>query len=248
MAEIETLFWILAVTFIDGLVALLGVFTLAMSDKTLKRILYVLVAFAAGAMMGGGFLHLLTESLEPLGADNAFIMLIGGFSAFFLIERILHWHHCHERECEVHSYSYMILIGDGIHNFIDGLVIAAAFLTNFQLGLVSSILIIGHEIPQEIGDFGVLLHGGMAKIKALTYNFISQITAVIGGIVGFLIPGEGFKTLMLPIAAGGFIYIAASDLIPELHKEPKLSKSLLAFSFFLVGVGLMLALKLVFKG
>ncbi len=248
MDGIEILLWILAVTFIDGLAALVGILALAMGEKTLRRIINVLVAFAAGTMIGGGLLHLLAKSLESLDADTAFIMFIAGFSVFFLIERILHWHHCHDLDCKVHEYSYLVLIGDGIHNFIDGLVIAAAFLTNIQLGVVTSILIIGHEIPQEIGDFAVLLQGGMEKKKAVVYNFISQITAILGGVVGFLIPSEAFKTYMLPIAAGGFIYIAASDLVPELHKEPRLSKALLAFSFFLIGVVLMLMIKVAFAG
>ncbi|MBN2518616.1 MAG: ZIP family metal transporter, partial [Candidatus Altiarchaeota archaeon] len=159
----ETLLWILAVTFIDGLVALVGMFTIMVSERTLKKIIGILVAFAAGTMIGGGLLHLLAKSLEALEVDTALLLFIAGFSIFFLVERLLHWHHCHDSDCKVHGYSYLILFGDGIHNFIDGLVIAAAFLTNIQLGLVTSILIIGHEIPQEIGDFAVLLHGGMKK-------------------------------------------------------------------------------------
>jgi len=142
----------------------------------------------------------------------------------------------------------MILFGDGIHNFIDDLVIAAAFLTNVHLGIVTSFLIIAHEIPQELGDFGVLLHGGMSKTKALLYNFLSQLTCVLGGLTGYFLPIEGFKGLMLPFAAGGFIYIAASDLIPELHKEADVGKSMNAFVFFIIGVALMFAIKSIAHG
>ncbi len=245
----QTLFWILFFTIIDGLVAFAGAFTLALKDKALKNVLFILVAFSAGVMIGGGLLHLLSESLEAMEADTAMLVFIIGFSVFFLIERILHWHHCHTGEaCDVHTYSYMVLLGDGIHNFIDGLVIAAAFLTNLGLGFVTSFLILGHELPQEIGDFAVLLHGGMKKGKALAYNFLSQLTAIAGGLVGFFLLSNGLRIFMLPFAAGGFVYIAASDLVPELHKEPKLSKAMMAFAFFLIGVLIMVMIKAIAKG
>lgn len=241
----NTLLWILAFTLINGLVAFVGAITLLLNEKTLRKILYVMVSFSAGALLGGGLLHLLAESITVLSVDTAFLILIAGFSVFFLMERFLHWHHCHEKECDVHEYSYLILFGDGIHNFIDGLVIAAAFMADIHLGIVTSFLIIAHEIPQEMGDFGVLLHGGMSKRKALFYNFLSQLTCVLGGVVGYLIPVEGFKTIMLPFAAGGFLYIAASDLVPELHKEADVKKSMISFLFFLIGVGLMMAIKII---
>lgn len=240
----NALVWILGLTFLNGLVAFVGAFTLVFNDRTLKRVLYLLVAFSTGVLMGGGLLHLLDESLETLPSDTALLIMIGGFSLFFLIERLLHWHHCHEGECDVHSYSYMILFGDGIHNLIDGLVIAAAFLSSTKLGLITSFLIIMHEIPQELGNFGVLVHGGMSKFKALFYNFLAQLTCVLGGVIGYLLPIEGFRVLMLPFAAGGFIYIAASDLVPELHKEADLKKSMTAFLFFIIGIGLMAVTKM----
>ena len=243
--------WILLVTFLDGLVSFFGAFTLALKEKTLQKILFILVAFSAGTMIGGSLLHLLPESFEALSSDIdlAMMVFIIGFSVFFIVERFLHWHHCHGTgECKVHTYSYMILIGDGIHNFIDGLVIASAFVVDVALGFVTSFAIIGHEIPQEIGDFGVLLHGGMKKSKALLYNFISQLTAVVGGLVGFFVLSDQLRAYTLPFAAGGFMYIAASDLIPELHKEPNLGKSALAFAFFLLGVLLMLAIKILTHG
>jgi len=246
----HTLAWILLVTFADGLISFVGAFTLAFKEATLKKILFVLVAFSAGTMIGGSLFHLLPESFEALGhdIDLAMLIFIAGFSIFFMVERFLHWHHCHSgNKCKVHAYSYMVLFGDGIHNFIDGLVIAAAFLTDFRLGVAASIAIIGHEIPQEIGDFAVLLHGEMKKRKALIYNFVSQLTAVAGGVVGFL-DQEHLSAVMLPFAAGGFMYIAASDLVPELHKEPQLRRAALAFAFFLFGVLLMLAIKTIVHG
>lgn len=243
------LLWILLVTFLDGIISFIGALTLALKEKTTQKILFILVAFSAGSMIGGSLLHLLPESLEVLDIDFAMLLFIAGFSVFFLVERFLHWHHCHGgNTCEVHTYSYMVLIGDSIHNFIDGLVIAAAFIADLTLGFVTSFVIIGHEIPQEIGDFGVLLHGGMKKKKALFYNFISQLSAVIGGLVGFFWLSEQLRIFLLPFAAGGFMYIAASDLIPQLHKEAKLTRATLAFAFFLLGVLVMLALKIIAQG
>jgi zinc and cadmium transporter len=239
----STLVWILGLTLLNGLVAFVGAFTLLLSERTTRKILYLLVAFSTGVLMGGGLLHLLDESLEELGSDKALMIMIAGFSVFFLIERFLHWHHCHEGVCDVHTYSYMILFGDGIHNLLDGIVIAAAFITSVKLGIITSFLIIMHEIPQELGNFGVMVHGGMSRLKALFYNFIAQLTCVLGGLLGYFMPVEGFATLMLPFAAGGFVYIAASDLVPELHKEADIKKSMTAFLFFIIGIGLMAATK-----
>ncbi|MFH1056118.1 MAG: ZIP family metal transporter [Candidatus Altiarchaeota archaeon] len=244
----EVLYWILALTLINGLMAFTGAVTLLLSDKTLTRLLYFLVSFSAGALLGGAFIHLLPESTAELGIDNAVLTLLCGFSFFFLMEKFLHWHHCHERECTIHEYSYMLLFGDGVHNLIDGFVIAAAFLTDTRLGLITSFLIIAHEIPQELGNFGVLLHAGMDKYKALLYNFLAQLTCVLGGLLGYFLPLEGLTALLLPFAAGGFIYISASDLIPQLHKESDPQKSMTAFLTFLVGVAFMLAMKILTKG
>ncbi len=244
----ETLLLILLMTCLDGLAAFLGAITLVFKGKTLDKAIFGLVAFSAGTLIGGGLLHLLSESLEFFDPDSAMLIFIGGFSSFFLIERVLHWHHCHGgSECKVHTYSYMILFGDGIHNLIDGLVIAAAFVTDIGLGFVTSFLILAHEVPQEIGDFAILLHGGMKKRKALMYNFAAQLTAVVGGVMGYLFLTDSLRAFMLPFAAGGFIYIAASDLIPEFHKEPKLGRAMTAFFLFLLGVAFMYAIK-VFAG
>ncbi len=245
----SVLLWILAATIIDGLIALVGAAALLLKKETLGKILMVLVAFSTGALLGGAFLHLMPESIEAMEAGTAFSYLLVGFAIFFLIEKFLHWHHCHEGECDVHSFTYLILVGDGIHNFIDGLVIAASFLVSVPFGLVTTLLIIGHEIPQELGDFGVLVYGGFSEKKALFFNLVSQLTAVAGGAVGFLLSGAaGVTELLLPFAAGGFVYIAASDLIPELHKEKNLSKSMTYFLFFLVGIGFMLGVKLAVGG
>ena len=244
----NVLLWILLATFIDSLVALVGVFALGLREKTLNKIIFVLVGFSAGALLGGGMLHLLAESLESLTSFSSFIILIFGFSIFFLMEKFLHWHHCHEGgDCEIHPYTVLILFGDGIHNFIDGLVIGVSFLVNIGFGIITTLMIISHEIPQELGDFGVLLYGGMKKRKAILYNFISQATCIIGGLVAFFIEPD-FVPFVLPFAAGGFIYISASDLIPELHKEISIRKSMLSFTFFILGITFMALVKILFGG
>jgi len=243
----SVLLWIIAATVLNSLVALVGAVSLACSKNTLERILHALVGFSAGALLGGAFFHLLAESLEEIPAMEAFYILFAGFILFFLIERFLHWHHCHEGKCDVHAFSYLILFGDAIHNFIDGIIIAAAFIVNFGVGIVTTVVVISHELPQELGDFGVLVYGGFDRKKALIYNFLAQLTSVLGGIIGFfLIGNSGLSIYLLPFAAGGFIYIGASDLIPELHKQASMKKTIGAFAFFLLGILFMIGIKLVF--
>ncbi|AKM82419.1 TPA: ZIP family metal transporter [Candidatus Berkelbacteria bacterium] len=240
-----TLLFILLATFINGLVAFTGATFLFFGPKKYGKILFLLVAFSTGALLGGAFFHLIPESLEAIDSNLTFILVLIGFSAFFLMEKYFHWRHCHDDECNIHPASYLLLFGDGIHNFIDGLVIAASFMVDFRFGVITTILIIAHELPQELGDFGVLVHLGMKVKKALIYNFLSQLTAVAGGIVGYILSGNTeFSTAMLPIAAGGFIYIAASDLIPELHKERQLKRSIANYSIFLVGICFIVILKI----
>ncbi len=246
---LETFVLILLATVINSFIGLIGVLTLWMRDKSLSKILIILVAFSAGALLSGAFFHLMAESIEVLEAMTAFIYLMIGFIAFFLMERFLHWRHCHEGRCDVHPYTQLVLIGDGIHNFIDGVVIAASFMVSIAFGWVTTLLIILHEIPQELGDFGILVYGGFEKIRALGFNFLAQVTCIIGGFVGFfLLYTPESIAFLLPFAAGGFIYIASSDLIPELHKEENLKKSMLSFVFFIIGILFLLGIKILVGG
>ncbi|MFH1257289.1 MAG: ZIP family metal transporter [Candidatus Diapherotrites archaeon] len=241
----DALLWILAATIANSLVAFVGAFSLFISKEKLESILLALVGFSAGALLSGAFFHLLAESLEQLPVMEAFAYLFVGFIVFFLLERFLYWHHCHEGKCDVHAFSYMILFGDAMHNFIDGLVIAASFLVNSGFGIVTTLIIIGHELPQELGDFGVMVFGGMERKKALFYNFVAQMASILGGILGFFfIGGTGIVPLLLPFAAGGFIYIGASDLIPQLHKEKSFKKYFGSFAFFLAGIAFMVSIKI----
>jgi len=239
---------IIASSFLISLIAFVGVVSLAIKDEVLDRILLYLVGFAAGALIGGAFLHLLPETVERSTSMNVFLALSFGFFLFFLLEKLV-WRHCHKGKCEVHPFAYVNLIGDGVHNFIDGLVIAASFLSNIQLGIVTSFAVAFHEIPQEIGDFGVLVYGGLGKSKALILNFFAGLTVIIGGLVGYFLQSYIGDSMIfiLPFAAGGFIYIAASDLIPELHKEVNPRRSSVSFAVFLLGFAFMLFVKLYFS-
>ncbi len=235
------LLWILASTFLVSLISLVGIFTLTLKDNLLHKILFCLIGFSAGALLGSSFLHILPEVLKNTEITIVSYFLILGIVLFFLLERFFHWRHCHEGVCSIHAFTYLNLIGDGMHNFFDGMVIAASFLVSIKLGIVTTLAVILHEIPQELGDFGVLVYGGFSKQKALTYNFISALTAVLGALTGYFIAdlGVNFSKFILPLTAGGFIYIATSDLIPELHKESNFKRSILAFIAFLLGITFM---------
>lgn len=243
----STLVWIVFATIIVSLLAFVGILALALKEKLLKKILLFLIALSAGALMGGAFLHLIPEAIGEFPVEIVFISTLGGFVLFFIIEKILHWRHCHDGKCPIHTFAYTNLVGDAIHNFLDGLIIAASFMINIPLGITTTIAIALHEIPQELGDFGVLVYAGFSKLKALFFNFMTAITAVLGGLVGFFLAAGTEKIMMflVPLAAGGFIYIAASDLIPEIRKETHLNKSLISFGVFLLGILIMYAFKFI---
>jgi len=246
------LFYILISTFLISLIAFVGIFTLVLKQEFLNKVLLILVAFSAGALIGGAFLHLIPETIEKVGLEESqllkiFLYLLLGFCVFFILEQFISWHHHHAiQHLEIASFSYLILISDGIHNFIDGLIIAASFVISIPVGLATVLAVIFHEIPQEIGDFGVLVYGGFKKIQALFLNFLSGILAIIGGVMGFLLSEQIGQSIifLLPFAAGNFIYIAASDLIPEIKHKETFKKSIIYFLVFLLGISLMLLLKI----
>jgi zinc and cadmium transporter len=230
--------WAIGSSIAVSLISLIGIFSLLIKEDWLEKLLFVLIAFSAGGLVGGAFLHLLPEALEQSASQNVFIWAILGFILFFVLERYLHWRHCHKGLCEVHAFTYLNLIGDSIHNFSDGLVIGSSFIVDVNFGIITTLVIIFHEIPQEIGDFAVLLYGGLHKFKALSYNFISALACVAGAACGFYLSQRiaAFFSVILPFIAGGFIYIAACDLIPELHKKPDLKSSAYSMSAFICGI------------
>lgn len=244
-----TLVWIITATLVVSLVAFVGIFFIFLKKDLLDKLLFILVSLATGALIGGAFLHLMPHSLEHLSPMTAFWIFIFGFLSFFLLERVLRWRHCHEWGCDIHPVTYLNLLGDGLHNFIDGVIIAASFLINFHFGIITTLVVMAHEIPQEIGDYAILVFGGMEKVKALLFNFVSAVTAILGGIFGyFFLHGTQYIPYIMPFAAGNFFYISASDLIPELHKEASFKKSLNSFVFFILGIALMYLVKVIFKG
>ncbi|MBU2637976.1 MAG: ZIP family metal transporter [Nanoarchaeota archaeon] len=231
------LFWIIGSTILISLISLIGVIALALKEKYLDRVVMLLVALSAGALIGGAFLHLIPEALEEFGPEHIFIYSIIGFTSFYVIEKVFHWRHCHKGRCPEHTFAEMNLFGDAVHNIIDGIVIAASFIVSIPLGITTTFAIALHEIPQGIGNYGVLLYAKFHKWKALLLNFLVSLTVVIGGIASYFLSGLSNSTMFLiPFAAGGFVYVAASDLLPEVRKEQDLKKSLLNMLAFIVGI------------
>ncbi len=238
-----TLHWIILALLLNSLIGLIGVFSLLVRRKKLDKIIFPLVSFTAGVLFGGGFYHLFVESLDELGVVSSVNWFTVGFILFFILEKGLKWHHCHLLKCKVHPFSYMIFLGDAIHNLIDGIVISLTFLVDVNLGIITTLLIIAHEVPQELGNFATAIYGGMEKRKAILFTFLSQLTCIVGGLLGYYLMSDELFLPLLPIAAGGFIYIATSDLVPELHREVNLKKSILSFTLFILGLIFIISLR-----
>lgn len=240
-------FYTLTSVFAVSLISLVGIVALLFRETLLKQILIYLVSFSAGSLLGDAFIHLLPEAAEKMGFGlNISLYVLSGVIMYFIVEKFIRWRHCHIPAAEEHPhpFSFMILFGDAVHNFIDGLIIGASYLVSFPIGITTTLAVIFHEIPQEIGDFGSLLHGGFSKSKALFFNLLSAIAAVLGAIIILILGSyvEGMTTFLVPFTAGGFIYVASADLIPELHKEVEIKKSILQLVFFIMGVLAMLSL------
>ncbi|HIH13352.1 TPA: ZIP family metal transporter [Candidatus Woesearchaeota archaeon] len=246
---------VLLYTFISviivSLVSFVGVLSLTLGQKSLDKILLILVSLSAGALFGDALIHLLPEAAQEGFTLSISLLAILGILTFFVLEKIIHWQHCHlpiqkhKGMQHVHRLGIINLVGDGLHNFIDGLIIAGSYLVSIPVGIATTIAVIFHEIPQEIADFGVLLYAGFSKGKALLFNFLSATIAVVGALIGYFIGAgsQGFLQGLLPFTAGGFLYIAGSNLIPELHKECDTQDSVLHFLSLIAGIGLMAALK-----
>lgn len=244
----SSLSWILAATLLGGVLSVLmaGIFAFAAHPGWVPR----LVSFAVGTLLGAVFLEILPHALEYAQPDSVAVSVLIGLLAFFVLEKLVLWRHCHHEACEVHGVEtpahdhghqragLMILIGDTFHNFVDGILIAGAFLADTQLGIVTALAIIAHELPQEVGDFLVLLHSGYGRAKALFYNLLSSLAMVVGGLLGY-VALEGMQELtpyLLGVAAASMIYVAVADLIPGLHRRPELSATL--EQVLLIGLGI----------
>jgi zinc and cadmium transporter len=230
-----------------SLLSLIGLAFISVGEEKLKRIIFVMVSLAVGGLFGDAFIHLLPDAFERLGSNlQGSLYVLAGIFAFFVLEKFLLWRHQHVLQSahSIHPVGYMNLLADGVHNFIDGAIIGASYVVSFHVGIATTLAVIFHEIPHELGNFFVLLYAGFTKKKALFFNFLSAVSAILGTIISLLVGSrvENFANVMLPLAAGGFIYIAGSDLVPELNKESKLEKSLVQMVAIGFGVGLMLLL------
>ena len=234
--------------FLVSLISLIGIVTLSVKVDKLKKFLIYMVSFSAGALFGDAFIHLLPELVEKGLTLNYSVTIIFGVLLFFSLEKIVHWRHCHMpiTKTHIHPFAYMNLIGDSLHNFIDGLIVAGSYLISIPVGIATTIAVIFHEIPQEIGDFGILIHGGFTKGRAIFLNFITALTAVLGAVFALVLSNyvDNIEGYLISLAIGGFLYIAGSDLIPELHKETKISASLIQILTFVLGVIVMVCLLL----
>ena len=254
----QAIIYSIASVIIVSLISLIGLASISMKEDRLRRILIYLVSFSAGALLADAFIHLLPEAVEESGFTlQVSVYVLLGIGLSFVMEKIIHWHHCHHThsaDCleehhhhvQIQPFAKMNLIGDTVHNFIDGLIIGGSYLVSIPLGLATTFAVVLHEIPQEIGDFGILLHGGYSRKKALFMNFITGLTAVLGAIIAILVSQliPHLTTFLIPFAAGSFIYIAGSDLVPELHKETNAKKSAIQLLISILGVVVMMALLL----
>ncbi len=226
-------------------VSFAGVLTLALSEPLLKKLLLYLVSFSAGALFGNAFIHLLPETVKSYGfGAEVSLYILAGIVVFFVVEKFIKWHHCHTTgQCEhIESFRQMNLLGDAAHNLLDGLVIAGAYIASIPLGITTTLAVVLHEIPQEMGDFGVLLHGGYTKGKALMLNLAATLTAFAGAAIGIFFSSmfSALPHFLLPFTAGGFIYIAGSDLIPEMHRELAMPAALWQVVAFALGIAVMM--------
>jgi zinc and cadmium transporter len=261
---------------IISLLSLVGVFMISLREKTLDKILFILVAFATGTILTTALFDLIPESLHHLEELNAggagiaesvlFVIIIVGFVVFFILERFIYWFHGHahqkeeqlvcydtltegfdkvvERGAKIKNFALLNLVGDGLHNFLDGIIIIVAFLSGLGNGVIVTLAVLFHELPQEIGDFGILLYGGFSKRKALLFNFGSALVALLGGLFAFFLSTqiEFFNFFFLAFSGGGFLYIASTELMPELIKEKSLKKSIIQALVFICGIILIMTL------
>src|SRR3989338_893154 len=234
---------------IVSLISIIGVFSLSIKEEFIKKYIGLFISLAVGALLGDALIHLIPETFKN-SSNSVFVslLIISGILVFFTLEKFLHWHHHGEDKDEpnIHPVGKLLLFTDGFHNLIDGIIIGVSFLVSIPVGIATTLAVVLHEIPQEIGDFAVLIHSGYDKKRALWLNFLSALMAIVGVFFALIFGSiaEAFTLWILPIAAGGFIYIAVADLIPELHKTKELKYSVLQLGTLLVGILTMIVLLL----
>ena len=233
-----------------SLLSLVGISLFLVRESLIRKLLLYIVSFSTGSLFGDVFFHILPELAENQAVfERAMLFVLLGILLSFAMEKIIHWHHCHilpaeDVHCEHHHVGIMSLVGDATHNFIDGVLIAASFLVSVEIGIATTIAVILHEIPQEIGDFAILLHSGFSRMKAILFNLLSALMAVVGAVIVLVssTSASGLTEVLLPIAAGNFLYLAGSDLIPELHKHTGIRQGFLQLACMVLGMAAMYAL------
>lgn len=239
----ERLLIILGFGFLMSLIAIIGGLFILLPEATLNRWLKPLVAFSAGSLLGGAFFHMLPHALGAAGPGSPVMLwVIIGFTVFFALDQLLEWHHCHRLPSEhVQPLGPLLLVADGVHNLLGGLAIGAIFLVDIRAGIAAWIAAALHEIPQEIGDFGAIVHAGYSRLRALFYNFLSALTFPLGGVIAYVIGQSISVHFLVALGAGNFLYIAGADLIPEVKRAEKLRETGIRFVFFVLGVSLLFA-------
>ncbi len=244
--------WIIAGGLFMSLIALFGAITFALPAKTRERLILPLVAFSAGSLLAGALLHMIPEAVKRSdGGIATYLWVLAGFTAFLALEQFLQWHHWHDNASHVEAatrqhgspLSLLMVIGDSIHNFLGGVAVAGAFVVDTGLGITTWLVAAAHEIPQELGKYGVLLHGGWSRGRALLVNGLASLTFLFGGIIAYAISTELDVSFLVPFAAGNFLYIAASDLVPEVNRHHLIRTNLVHFTAFAAGISLLFAIK-----
>jgi zinc and cadmium transporter len=239
--------WIVAGGVMMSVIALAGAVTFLLDDRVRERVVLPLVAFSAGSLLAGAFFHMIPEAAQRAPGDlGVYIWVLAGFSFFFAVEQFLHWRHCHRAGTdEPAPLVYLIVIGDSFHNLLGGMAVAGAFLVDVRLGVTTWLAAAAHELPQELGEYGVLLHGGFSRTRALVVNVLSSLTFLAGGLLVYALSFQVDVAFLVPFAAGNFIYISASDLVPEVNRHHDLATNLVHFAAFAAGIGLLLSIRLV---
>jgi len=243
----DVFWWIVASGLAMSAIALVGSLTFLLSESVQRRIILPLVALAAGSMLGGALFHMIPASIETIGNEvSLYLAVAAGFVVFFCLEQFLHWHHCHRtKHLLKRPLGHMILVADGLHNLIGGLAVAGAFLADVRIGITTFVAAAAHEVPQELGDFGALVHAGWSRGKALLFNLLSALTFLVGGLIAYAAASRFDVAFLLPFAAGNFLYIAAADLVPEINKHEDYKVAILHFASFAAGLTLLFVVRLV---
>lgn len=242
----SSLTWILLSGIVMSAISLVGIALMPIDEKRMQHVVLPLVALAAGSLLGGAFFHLLPESIEELGNElSVYGGFMAGFIVFFVAEQTLAWQHHHGAPPRHKPVGYLVLVADAVHNLVGGLAVGSAFIVDRRLGFVTWLIEAAHEVPQELGDFAILVHAGFDRKRAILFNFVSALTFLVGGVAAYAVSGAIDIAVLVPFAAGTFTYIAAADLIPELSHEEAFGEHVLHAGAFLAGLAALFALALV---